>query len=403
MATPTPPIHGTVAPGFQAVRAAFAENLRTRRELGAACALVQAGRTVVDLWAGVRDPATDAPWGRETVVLLYSVTKGLAAAALAWLHAQGRLDYDARVATYWPEFGQAGKGAITVRQLLAHEAGLAGLDARLDAERLADLDALAPILAAQPPGWPPGARHAYHAISLGFYQNELARRVDARHRTIGAIVAEQFAAPLTERLSLGLPATTPPEHVAPIERLNPWRVFLHPGTISPRFALALAWPWSLTARSIRNPKLRGPAALDGAVWRRVELPSSGGYGTARGMAALYACLAGGGAGDLGIDAATRALLAAPPRLPPAGEDDAVFKRRTAYALGFMKPSTDFRFGSDAAAFGAPGVGGSFAYADPTTRSGYAYVTNRLGFNVFDDPREQALRRACTEALAHPRA
>ena len=392
MTGPPHSVHGTTAPGFEPVRQAFAANWEHRRELGAACALVHRGRTVVDLWGGhVRreGPA----WSTDTLVLIYSVTKGVAATALAQLRSRGLLDYDAPVASYWPEFAAGGKEAITVRTLLAHQAGLAGIDAPLTPDDLADLDDLAVILARQRPRWPAGTRHAYHAISLGFFQSELVRRIDPARRSLVRFVAEELGAPLGGDLHIGLPESVDDDRVAPIEVLNPWRLFLHPRALSPRFGLALAWPWSLTARSIRNPRLKGPADLDGPAWRRLELASSNGYATARALAALYGSLATDGA-LLGVDAATLELLRAPPELPPAGEWDAVFKRKTAYALGYMKPSSDFRFGASSAAFGAPGVGGSFAYADPDRATGYAYVTNRLGFNVFDDPREQALRRAC---------
>jgi len=391
----SPPVHGTTAPGFERVREVFATNLAHRRELGAACALVQRGRRVVDLWGGSTRRG-GAPWERDTLVLVYSVTKGIAATALAQLHARGLLDYDAPVAACWPAFAEGGKAEITVRSLLAHQAGLAALDVRLDPARIADPVTLAGRLAGQRPRWRPGSRHAYHAISLGFYQDALLRRIDPDARSLGRFVREELAAPLGGDLFVGLPAEEGPR-VAPIEALNPLRLFLHPRALSPRFGLALLWPWSLTARSIRNPKLDGPAALDGPAWRPLELPSSNGYATARALATMYGSLATDGA-LLGIGPPTLALLHEAPRLPPAGEWDRVFQRRTAFALGFMKPSTDFRFGGSPAAFGAPGVGGSFAYADPERGAGYAYVTNRLGFNVFDDPREQALRRACEACL-----
>ena len=391
-------VHGTTAPGFEAVRTAFAANLASGRELGGAVAVRRGGETLVDLWGGSADPAARRPWTRDTVVLTYSVTKGMAAAALAWLHARGRLDYDAPVATYWPAFAQAGKADVTVRTLLAHQAGLAGLDTPLTPALLDAPAELEPVLARQRPGWTPGARHAYHALSLGFYQNELARRVDEHGRSLRAIVREELARPLGVRLSIGVPDDLPAARIAPVQAVNPWRLFLHPTDLPPRFGLALACPWSETARSVRNPKLAGPADLDAPVWRRLELPSSNGYASARGVAAMYAALVDP-TDPLALGAATREALYAPTRLPPGGEADAVFHMRTAYHLGFMRPSTDFAFGSDATAFGAPGVGGSFGFADPATGAGYAYVTNRLGFNVFDDRREQALRAAVMAALA----
>ena len=276
---PTPPVHGRTAPGFESVRAAFADNLAQRGELGGACALVRGDEVLVDLWGGVRDARTRAPWVRPTVVLAYSVTKGITAAALAWLHARGRLDYEQPVAELWPAFAAHGKEAITVRTLLAHQAGLSGLDRPLTPQLVGDLDALAHVLAAQRPAWVPGSRHAYHALSLGFYANEIARRVDVAGRSLRAIVREELARPLGVRLSIGVPADLPASRIASIEPLNPWKLFAHPRDISPRFGLALAWPWSQTARSVRNPKLRGPAELDAELWRGLELPASNGYAT----------------------------------------------------------------------------------------------------------------------------
>ena len=392
-----PEVHGLVAPGFEAVREAFADNLQRRGELGAACALTHHGELVVDLWGGVRDPATQAPWDEDTLVLVYSVAKGASALVLGHLHDRGLLDYDATVASYWPAFAEAGKEAITVRQLLDHQAGLAVIDTKLTPAVLADVDGLAPILARQAPLHEAGTRHDYHAISLGFYQSELVRRVDPEGRTLGRYLADELAAPLDVTCWIGLPDDVPATQVAPIETLNPLGMIFHPKSLSPRLIGALANPWSLTTRALRNPRLPGPAALDAPAYRAVEMPASNAITNARAMVRLYAAFLEGGTA-LGISADTRARFAAPPTLPPAGTWDRVFHRHTAYDLGFMKPCRDFRFGSDDRAYGAPGLGGSFAFADPATASAYAYVTNRLGYSVFDEPRERALRDACVAAL-----
>src|SRR5688572_18006233 len=161
-------IHGHVSTGFEAVRDAFAENFARRHELGGACCVYRAGEKVVDLWAGSRNRETGEPWEENTMVLVYSATKGLAAMTLAIAHSRGWLDYDERVSSYWPEFAQQGKEAITVRQLLAHQAGLFAFDEPVDVGLVADPDRLAVVLARQKPAWPPGARQAYHALSLGF-------------------------------------------------------------------------------------------------------------------------------------------------------------------------------------------------------------------------------------------
>ena len=152
-ATRTADIHGFVNPGYEAVRAAFAENFARRREIGAACCVYHKGEKVVDLWGGVRNQTTGEPWENDTKALVYSATKGLAAMTLAIAHSRGWLSYDERVCKYWPEFAQNGKEEITVRQLLAHQAGLFALDEPIDRDLLADLDRLADVLARQKPAW----------------------------------------------------------------------------------------------------------------------------------------------------------------------------------------------------------------------------------------------------------
>ncbi len=204
-------IDGWVAPGFEPVGDEFARNLSERGELGAACAAYHRGRPVVDLWGGVRDPRTGARWQEDTVVLVYSTSKGLAAMTLALAHSRGWLDYDERMAAYWPQFGANGKERVTVRQLLAHQAGLPVIDEPLDARRLADFDGLAELAARQRPAWEPGTRHGYHGVSLGWYEGELIRRVDPQHRTLGRFFAEEIARPLGLEFYFGLPSEVPPE------------------------------------------------------------------------------------------------------------------------------------------------------------------------------------------------
>jgi CubicO group peptidase (beta-lactamase class C family) len=189
-------IEGTIASGWEPVRQAFIENFRRRGEIGAACSIYKDGASVVDLWGGVRDRRTGEPWQADTMTLVYSTTKGLSAMVMALAHSRGWLDYEERVATYWPEFAQAGKERVTVRQLLAHQAGLFGFSEPVDRAAIADLDRLAAIMARQRPAWEPGERQAYHAISLGFYEGEIIRRVDPQHRSLGQVFAEEIAAPL---------------------------------------------------------------------------------------------------------------------------------------------------------------------------------------------------------------
>jgi len=177
-------IHGFARAGFEAVYEAFAENFSRLNELGAACCIYLQGEKVVDLWGGIRNKITCESWEEDTMVLVYSATKGFAAMAMAVAHSRGWLDYEERVCTYWPEFAQKGKDKVTVRQLLSHQAGLFALGEPVDKSVVADLDRLAVVLARQQPAWEPGSRQAYHAISLGFFEGELLRRIDPQHRSL---------------------------------------------------------------------------------------------------------------------------------------------------------------------------------------------------------------------------
>src|SRR6185436_18021600 len=170
-------VHGHVSRGFESVRAAFVDNFVRRHELGASCCIYRRGEKVVDLWGGIRNELTGEPWEKDTMVLVHSTTKGLAAMTLALAHSRGWLDYEERVSTYWPEFAQHGKETITLRQLLAHQAGLFAFNEPVDRALLADLDRLAVVLARQKPAWEGGTRQAYHALTLGFYEGELIRRI----------------------------------------------------------------------------------------------------------------------------------------------------------------------------------------------------------------------------------
>src|SRR6185503_13924529 len=158
MATDQTPVHGTTAPGFEAVRSAFERNFREGKELGAACAVYYKGELVVDLWGGVRDLATNAPWEADTMVPVMSTTKGFSSMAVALAHSRGLIDYDEKVTTYWPEFGQNGKENVTVRQLLGYQAGLCAIDEPLDLAKIADPDFMAAALAKQKPAWEPGTK-----------------------------------------------------------------------------------------------------------------------------------------------------------------------------------------------------------------------------------------------------
>lgn len=209
-------VEGHVSAGFEAVRDAFAENFSRRRELGGAGCVYHRGEKVVDLWGGVRNKSTGEPWQEDTMVLVHSTTKGLAAMTLAVAHSRGWLDYEQRACRYWPEFAQQGKETITVRQLLAHQAGLFAFDEPVGKSVVADPDRLAVVLARQKPAWEPGTRQAYHAISLGYYESELLRRVDPRRRSLGQFFQDEIATPLGLDFYIRLPESIPNSRLATI-------------------------------------------------------------------------------------------------------------------------------------------------------------------------------------------
>ena len=390
-------LQGEVAPGFEGVASEFEKNFAQRGEVGAACAVHHGGRKVVDLWGGYRDRKTLAPWEEDTMVLVFSTTKGISALTVATAHSRGLLDYDEKVATYWPEFGQAGKEDVTVRQLLAHQAGLCAIDEPLSPEVLADLDHLATILARQRPAWEPGTKHGYHYLSLGSYENELIRRVDPQHRSLGRFFQEVIAAPLGLEFYIGLPPDVLDSKVASIEAFSALQMLLHINTLPVGMLLGYINPFSLTHRTLNNPNLSSPGDLDEPEYRAVELPSAGGIGQVRAIAKTYGVFAAGG-GELGIGRGTLEELATPAIPPPAGARDEVMKVDMNYLLGFFKPSSAFHFGSSDNAFGTMGAGGSFGFADPEAQVGFAYAPNKMGFHIWDDPREKALRDAVYRCL-----
>ena len=207
-------IGGDVDEGYGKVADAFRRNLDSGKEVGAAVAVYRDGRKVVDLWGGYRNGTTRAPWERDTIVTVFSTTKGVAALTVAVAASRGLIDYDAKVADYWPEFAQAGKGAVTVRQLLGHQAGLPVIKPPLTLADIADPEKLSKRIAAQIPLWPPGTRHGYHAVTLGWYESELIRHADPQGRTLGRYFAEEIAAPLDLDFYIGLPASVDRNRVA---------------------------------------------------------------------------------------------------------------------------------------------------------------------------------------------
>ena len=350
-------IGGYVDEGYGKVADVFRRNLTSGKEVGAAVAVYRDGRKVVDLWGGYRNGITQALWEQDTIVNVFSTTKGVASLAIAVAASRGLISYDARVADYWPEFTQAGKDTITVRQLLSHQAGLSAIKPPLTLDDLADPTKMSGKLAAQVPAWTPGTRHGYHMVTLGWYEGELIRRADPAGRSLGQFFADEIAKPLDLDFYIGLPASVNRSRVAHLHAWSPAKLLLHLNTMPPRFTAAVLNPFSLTARSGTVAKgINDPGQFNREELRVLEMPACNGTGTARSVAKLYGSAAID-ASEIGLSPNILDALKTPATPPTQGLRDKVLRIDTTFSLGFMKPFAKFVFGSSGRAFGTPGLGG----------------------------------------------
>lgn len=387
------PAEGRYADGFGPVARTFAAHLRTGREIGAAFSVFHRGRCVVDLWGGTADVERSLPWTHETRAMVFSVTKGLSAMALAWLGERGVLDWDAPVAQHWPEFAAAGKGAITVRTLFNHRAGLVALDAPFTMEEcIARPPRLLAALAAQRPLWTPGTAQAYHAVTFGMYAQALVERLTGE--TIGRLLQREFFGPLGADVSLGTA-----DGVAPMARLYPPSTFarvrntllsaLLGPTTEVRVLRATLQRGSLQRRAFTNPP-GSPATYDVPAVRRAELAWASATASAYGLARAYVPFAMGGEafGRRYLRPATLAPLHA---RQSWSELDGVLSKPIGWSQGFLKDETSL-FSPNPESFGHAGMGGALGWCDPTRELSYGYVMNRLDWQV-RSPRAIALARS----------
>ncbi|HEY2733756.1 MAG TPA: serine hydrolase domain-containing protein [Polyangiales bacterium] len=370
---------GHCDPKFEAVRARFEDNFRELGEVGASVAIHSEGRLVVHLWAGLADRSEQRAWHRDTLVNVYSTTKGLAALCIAQLIDRGQLDLDARVVRAWPEFAAAGKGEITLRQLLGHRAGLAVLTPKLPHSALYDQSTMANALAAEAPHWQPGSAHGYHALTFGFLLGELVQRVAGV--TLGQYLRSQIALPFDADVHIGLSAEDD-ARVAKVTRP------LGEATPAGEVDLMRVWksePESLTARAFNNPAPQ-PGAINTRAWRAAEMPSSNGHATALGLSRVYAAAIDPAAGLLSAQAIARCSEEI------SFGEDLVLRVPTRFGPGFMLSQAEGsgRIGPNVRSFGHPGMGGSLGFADPDARIGFGYVMNRAGANILVGERPRRL-------------
>ncbi len=378
-------IDGYVATEFEPVLDAFVQNFDVRGEVGAAVCVYLDGEPVVDLWGGLADSTTGEPWREDTIVLVYSATKGVTATCANLLMQQGHLDPDATVASIWPEFAPKGKERITVAQALSHQAGLPLVEGEFTLEESLSWAPMVEALANQAPIWEPGTKHGYHMRTYGWLVGEIMRRADPKHRSVGTFWREEVGDPLGIDFWIGLP-----------EALEPRVAQLVPPEVDLRAALAPFGDDLLLARVFSNPG--GHFNYD-AMWNTrqlhaPELPSSNGIGSARGLARLYASCIGAIDGRRTLSAATVARAT----LERACGKDEVLTTETCFGLGYML-GRSFGAANPPDAFGHAGAGGSLAFADPDTGISFAYVMSDLRFDANEgDPRSEELVRAVSRVL-----
>lgn len=393
-------IQGFVSPGFEKVEAVFRYNFRHRNEVGAAFCVYKNGEKVVDLWGGYADKERTKPWNANTVCMVFSTTKGISSMAFALLHSKGLIDFDEKVAHYWPEFAKRGKAEITIRQLLAHQAGLCTTDVLLTKEIVEDEKELSKILARQKPYWEPGQRQGYHAWTIALYQNEILKRVDPKGRSLSQFFKEEVAEPLGLDINIGLPDDFNPNRVADLVPFTPISLITEPD-LRPEWWLVqdvLFKPgWFFIRSLLHLPFVYPVSNFNKQEYRRLPIGSGCGFASARDLAALYYQFSQ--ASDK-IDIASNTLqeIENDPIYPTLSTKDIALRVRLPFSLGFAKPSDAMSFGVNHRAFGSFGAGGSAAFADPEAQLSMAYVMNRMGTSIANDPREHALRQAVYECM-----
>ncbi len=359
----------------------FEENFNRFGELGATASVWQNGRPLLDLQGGFRDAQRQIPWTSDTLVLIWSATKGLGSACLLHVLQEEKISLDRRVAEFWPEFAQAGKQTITLAQLLSHQAGLAAFDESVD---VLDYPAVIAALEKQTPLWPPGTAHGYHARTFGYLLDELVRRL--AHTPLPDYWRATFADPLRLDIWIGLPESQHPR----VATIYAAKAGARPASPA-QFYQDLATPGTLARKTFTSPRgLHAVSAMNSAAIRATPIVSFGGIGNAASLAKFYAMLANGG--ELEGQRFFHAQTIAQMTTTLSSDGDLVFQIPTAFSAGFMKdpPESERRiFGSSALAFGHPGAGGSHAFADPAAGIAFAYVMNQMEQSLL--PNEKSLR------------
>jgi CubicO group peptidase (beta-lactamase class C family) len=395
--TTAPTTDGWTAPGWEKVRDAFDNNFATGLEVGAAFSAYHRGQKVVDLWGGVADDETGAPWVEDTLMLVFSTTKGATAVCANRLAQEGLLDTEAPVATYWPAFARNGKDEITVAHIMSHQAGLAWVDGQMTAAEALSWEPVIEALENQAPAWKPGTQHGYHATTYGWLVGEVVRRIAGR--TVGTFFADEVAGPLGLDFWIGLPEAQ--EH-----RVGRLISFIPPGiSMETMAAEAVGEPDPVLEmfKSFLGPETPlgkalfapGFALADADIWnsramRAAEVPAANGVTDARSIARMYAAC---------IDEVDGVRLLTPSQVADAtrqrteGPNHVLMDMDIQFGLGFMLHSSAIPLGGPSS-FGHFGAGGSLGWADPDADLSFGYVMNRMDIGLAGDPRSYDLVSAC---------
>lgn len=384
-------IHGTVAPGFESVRDAFESAFAGKPDMGAALAVRHDGRTIVDIWGGVADERTRRPWLDDTLSVIFSCTKGLVSILAARLVQEGRLDYQARVTDYWPEFGAAGKSDVRVKDLLAHRSGVSAPRVPLTADDVLHWDRVVTELAAQEPLWEPDTGYAYHAITHGWLVGEVIRRITGR--SVGQYFAELVANQLRAEAWIGLP---PALH----ERVAHMQVGSTLAQLTRQLADARTpgrIDWSNEAMTLGGaftPELiTESGGFNSPAIQSAEIPGAGGIATARALAAAWSSTIIETDGVRLLENSTITLATqVQSEGAPVWDVPGPWPR---WGMGFQLDSEARRYLSSSG-FGHDGAGGQCAFADPAYGIGFAFLTNQL--EAIEDLRATRIIDALREAL-----
>ncbi len=374
-------ISGECETAYASVADAFETNFKEHGDIGASFCVYQDGEKVVDLWGGHADADRSRPWEKDTLVNVWSTTKGMMALCVARLADQGRLDVGRPVAHYWPEFGANGKEQVTVAQLFSHQAGLCGPDHEISREVLLDTDRLGALLAAQKPQWSIGERSGYHALSIGPLGDCLFKR--ASGKSVGEYFRDEIAGPCGIDFHMGLPDSQE-GRVAEI---------VHDG--NPQAGGAENYN-AYEKRAIQNAPL-SPYLANERAWRAQGTPSAGGQGNARSVATVYSALATDRTLN-GIELVSEEALNRATSIQIENED-LVLKLPMSWGIGFGINKLMHIYGPNPNAFGHHGWGGSFGFADPERGLGVSYTMNYMREPVdAPDPRVMGLIQAVFSSL-----